>query len=229
MIVLALQHVTKARGKGARAVEALREVNLQLPLGEILLIEGPSGSGKTTLLTVAAGLLTPDEGRVIIAGERIDHYDPVRRAAMRANSVGFVFQRANLLESLTVLENILLAGAVASMSKTECEAEARQLLDKLDIATLADRYPSTLSGGEEHRVALARGVIHRPVVVFADEPTGNLDATTGDLVADALRELASSHGVAILLASHDRRLRRIANRSLNLVDGRLVASPEESA
>jgi putative ABC transport system ATP-binding protein len=229
LTALILEHVSKTRGEGVRAVTALRDVSLRLDPGEILMLEGPSGSGKTTLLTVAAGLLTPDTGTIEIAGERIDLRAPAQRAAVRARSIGFVFQRANLLEGLTVRDNVLLAGAVAGMNRDECELQTQNLLDLLDIAALADRYPSTLSGGEEHRVAVARGVVHRPVVVFADEPTGNLDDASGRLVADALAGLASAFGVAILLASHDARLRRIADRHLVLVDGQLLANGGEDA
>ena len=228
MIALALHDVSKTLGQGARATQALKGVSLQLSPGEILLLEGPSGSGKTTLLMVAAGLLTPDSGSVELAGERIDNLDPAHRATMRAGRIGFVFQRANLLEQLTVRDNIQLAGVAAGIPKNQCKAELEQLLETLGISGLADRYPATLSGGEEHRVALARGVIHRPAVVFADEPTGSLDAAGGVRVADALRDFADSHGVAVLLASHDRRLRRITHRSLNLVDGRLLADRRQA-
>lgn len=225
MSALVLDGVTKTRGIGPRAVRALRDVSLQIEPGEVVLLEGPSGSGKTTLMTVAAGLLTADSGSVTIGDTRIDTLEPRDRAAVRARDVGFVFQRANLLETLTVLENAMLAGAIAGLSREDCAARAGALLEELGIAELADRFPATLSGGQEHRAALARGLVHRPRIVLADEPTGNLDSESGRAAATALRELASRHGVAVLVATHDPRLREIADRVLTLVDGQLA--PEQ--
>ena len=219
MSSLELRGVGKTRGSGRQAVRALSDVNLRLEPGELVLLEGPSGSGKTTLLSVAAGLLTPDEGTVTLAGHELGPLSPAARRTVRARHVGFVFQRANLLEGLCVRDNVALAGALAGMPRDRAEAEADRLLAALGIAELFDRSPSHLSGGEEHRVAVARALVHTPAVVLADEPTGNLDSASGRSVAEALRSLAAHS--AVLVASHDTRLHPFATRRLWIEDGRL--------
>ncbi|MBI6545809.1 MAG: ATP-binding cassette domain-containing protein, partial [Cyanobacteria bacterium NC_groundwater_1444_Ag_S-0.65um_54_12] len=170
--ILELRAVHKMRGAGARAVPALRGVSLAIAPGELVLLEGPSGSGKTTLLAVAAGLLTPDAGQVFLAGARFDSESSSRRRENRASKIGFVFQRANLLSELTVWQNIMLGAVLAGLPRSLAKLEVEHLLTTLSIATLATRRPSELSGGEEQRVAVARALIHRPVVILADEPTG---------------------------------------------------------
>ena len=221
MSVLELQGVTKRRGKGIQSVRALRGVSLSLEPGEVVLIEGPSGSGKTTLLTLAAGLLSPDDGEVSLAGANLAALSPGERRAHRARNVGFVFQRANLLDGLTARENVLIAAALAGIPHERAQSEAAHLLEALGIAALADRATRTLSGGEEHRVAIARALVHRPAIVFADEPTGNLDGVSGRAVAEALTRLARDGGVAVLIATHDARLRGYATRRVRIVDGLL--------
>jgi len=218
---LSLAGVHKDRGTGARARPVLRGIDLEVAPGEVLLVEGPSGGGKTTLLSVAAGLLRPDRGEVWLAGSRLDTASPAGRRGIRSRHVGFVFQRANLVEGLTVLENVAVAGAIAGMGRGEAIASALVLLGRLGLDALADRPVHTLSGGEEHRVALARALVHRPTVVFADEPTGQLDRASGQEVARALADQARALGVAVLIASHDPRLRPIAHRRLWMEDGTL--------
>jgi putative ABC transport system ATP-binding protein len=216
--------VWKRRGRGARAVEAVRGASLEVAAGELVLLEGPSGAGKTTLLLIAAGLLAPDRGEATLAGEALAPLGAAGRRALRARACGFVFQRANLLDRLTVRENVLLAAGLAGLPRPLARARAEALLARLGLAAVADRLPATLSGGEEQRVAVARALVHRPAVVLADEPTGELDAASGRAVATALAELAREEHVAVLVATHDARLRPFASRRAWMADGALVPS-----
>lgn len=221
MTALKLDQVSKSRGRGRRAVMALRGVSFEAGGGDIVLMEGPSGAGKTTMLTVAAGLLTPDEGRVFLAGRALSEMSAAERRAHRARKVGFVFQRANLLDGLNARENILLAAVLARVERREADDHARRLMAAIGIDELGDRRPDELSGGEEHRVAVARALVHNPSVVFADEPTGNLDSVSGRAVAEALASLARERGVCVIMASHDSRLREFATRRLWMEDGEI--------
>jgi putative ABC transport system ATP-binding protein len=197
-------------------------VTVEVQRGEQLLLAGPSGSGKTTLLAVAAGLLTPRDGEVILVGNSLPHLSQSARSRIRSQNVGFVFQRANLLSGLTVTENVMLAGRLAGMSKRGASIRAEQLLEQLGVARLSSRYPRELSVGEEQRIAVARALVHGPALVLADEPTGSLDSAAGDAVARALSEAVEKAGSAIILATHDLRLAPIAGRQVQLIDGRLV-------
>jgi len=219
---LLLVDTVKRRGKGAAEVLALAQVNLELSPGEVVLLEGPSGSGKTTLLGVAAGLLRPDSGEVWIDGQPLAGLSSAELCGLRAARVGFVFQRANLLGRLSLLDNVSLAARLAGRSAREAEAEARELLDQLGLSHLQGRRPHQVSGGEEQRTALARALVHRPRLVLADEPTANLDSKTGTRVAEQLRALATQRGAGVLIATHDQRLVPYADRSLRLEDGRMV-------
>lgn len=221
MTAMKLDHVSKTRGHGRRAVTALKAVSFEAFPGDIVLTEGPSGAGKTTMLTVSAGLLTPDQGRVFLGGRVLSEMSAAERRAHRARNVGFVFQRANLLDGLTVRENILLATVLARIVREEAEDRASQLMTAIGIDELGDRRPNELSGGEEHRVAVARALVHKPSVVFADEPTGNLDSVSGRAVAEALATLARERGVCVIMASHDARLREFATRRLWMEDGEI--------
>jgi putative ABC transport system ATP-binding protein len=222
MIVLELDRVSKTRGRGRRAVSALREISLAIRSGEFLLLEGPSGSGKTTLLGVAAGLLTPTSGGVRLAGRWLGALDHAARRALRATRVGFVFQRANLLARLSVAENVMLMGAIANGGHPAERREVLRLLAMLDVEAVADRKPRELSGGEEQRVAVARALVHHPAIVFADEPTGNLDGAAGRAVASALTVAARECGAAVLVATHDARLHPYASRRVCIEDGVLL-------
>ena len=221
MTALELLGVSKVRGEGRMAVRALREVSLRLEPGELALLEGPSGSGKTTLLAVAAGLLRPDAGEVRIGGQVLPLGDVEARRRLRARSIGFVFQRSNLLPGLTALENVLVQAALAGLGAGEAERRARELLEALGVAHLAGRLTGGLSAGEEQRFAVARGLVHAPLVVLADEPTASLDGPAGRSVVEALLALGRERGAGILVATHDHRLAPFATRRLRLADGRL--------
>jgi putative ABC transport system ATP-binding protein len=225
MSALELCCVSKRVGSGAHAISAVREVSLALASRDVVLLEGPSGAGKTTLLTLAAGLLTPDGGEVVLGGARLRALAPGAVRGLRARAVGFVFQRANLLSALTVRENVLIAAALAGLSRGEAEARADRLLDRLGLGAVGSRLPERLSGGEEQRVAVARSLVHGPLVVLADEPTGSLDGASGRAVAETLAELARESGAAVLVATHDQRLRDLASRRLHMSDGRVAPCP----
>jgi len=221
MSALVLEGIVADRGAGHRRVHALRGVDLRLDPGEIVLLEGPSGSGKTTLLAVAAGLLTPVRGEVTLDGQRLGALSPAAVRDLRARRVGFVFQRANLLDRLDVHGNVVLAARLAGLHGAEADTRSAALLERLGIGPLARRRTDALSGGEEHRVAVARALVHDPAVIFADEPTASLDGQTGHAVAEALAALARDRGAAVLVATHDPRLERFATRRVRIVDGRL--------
>ena len=221
MTVLVMDGVSKTRGGGAHATQALRDASLSVASGEVVLLEGASGAGKTTLLAVAAGLLTPDTGRVLLAGRSLAELAPAERRRHRARAVGFVFQRSNLLEHLTAWENVLLMALLAGGSAGDARRATDEVFEQLDIGHLAARPPGELSGGEEQRVGVARALVHRPALVLADEPTGNLDGTAGRIVAEALASCANARGTAVLVATHDARLEPVATRRVPIVDGRL--------
>jgi len=214
-----LKDVSKARGRGPHATPALIAVSLRLEPGEVMALQGPSGAGKTTLLSVAGGLLEADGGEVVLAGRRLGERSVDR--AHRARSVGFVFQRPNLLSRLTVRENVLLAGALAGMVTDEAEREAAKLLLALGLEDLGHRLPEQLSGGQEQRCAVARALVHRPAVLLADEPTGSLDSKSGALVAERLLSIAKERGTAVIIATHDEKLAARCERRVLIVDGRL--------
>jgi putative ABC transport system ATP-binding protein len=226
---LVLESVVKSRGCGRQAAPALRGVSLAVEPGELVLLEGPSGAGKTTLLALAGGLLTPDEGRVRVAGQDLSGLGSAGRARLRARLVGVVFQRASLLERLSVLDNVRLCAALAGLDPRAAEQETRGLLERLGIGALAERRPSQLSGGEEQRAAVARSLVHRPALVLADEPTACLDGASGRGVAEALATLARERGAAVLVATHDARLAPFATRRVLLCDGRVVEPAARAA
>jgi putative ABC transport system ATP-binding protein len=219
---LELIGVSKTRGAGRHAVRALADASLTVAAGEFVLLEGPSGSGKTTVLALGAGLLSPDGGEVILAGQSFSGLGAAVLRRRRAEQVGFVFQRANLLPGLTSRQNVMLASLLAGVPPAESERRSDELLDALGVAALSSRSPADLSGGEEQRVAVARALVHRPAVVLADEPTANLDWAAGQVVAEKLRALARERGSAVLVATHDPRLEAYSDRIVRLADGRVA-------
>jgi putative ABC transport system ATP-binding protein len=216
------------------ALEILRGISLAVHPGESLAILGASGSGKSTLLGLLAGLDAPSAGEVRLLGENIGQLDEDGRAALRAGRVGFVFQSFQLLPALTALENVLLPlelnPAHAALSGAELTARARDALDQVGLQARARHYPHQLSGGEQQRVAIARAIVDRPVVLFADEPTGNLDAETGARIIDLLFGLAGTgtedadraRAAALVLVTHDPALADRCDRIVHIRDGVLA-------
>jgi putative ABC transport system ATP-binding protein len=223
--VIRLDGVSKTYQAGAPP--ALAGVSLSVAAGEVVAIMGPSGSGKSTLLNLVAGLDRPSTGQVAIAGRRIDRLSESALARFRARHVGIVFQFFNLLDDLTVQDNVLLPAQLAGASRRQARARAGELLDRMGIAQYRDTYPARMSGGQRQRVAIARALVNAPELLLADEPTGALDSTTGHEIAGLLREV-NAGGQTLVLVTHDRSLaRRFAARTVQLVDGQLVSQGAE--
>jgi putative ABC transport system ATP-binding protein len=198
----------------------LEDVNLEIRAGESVALIGPSGAGKTTLLALLAGLDQPSAGKVWLCGEDLTALDEDGRARLRGKHVGFVFQSFHLVPSLTALENVMLPLELAG--DPQAEASAREVLASVGLSQRVAHFPKQLSGGEKQRVAIARAFVTRPDVLFADEPTGNLDTASGDRVADLLFGLNSQAKTTLVLVTHERKLAGRCDRILEIVGGRLV-------
>jgi putative ABC transport system ATP-binding protein len=214
------REVSRRYGEGETAVDALAGVSLEIEPGRLTAVMGPSGSGKSTLMHILAGLEKPTSGTVAIAGEPITSMDDNALTLLRRRHVGFVFQFYNLLPMLTAEENVWLPLAVAG-EKVDA-AWLTELTTKVGLVDRLDHRPAELSGGQQQRVAVARSLIARPTVVFADEPTGNLDTTSSADILALLREMCSGYGQTIVMVTHDPRAAAIADRILFLLDGRVV-------
>jgi putative ABC transport system ATP-binding protein len=219
-----LDGVEKVYRTGKLAYPALRGVDLTIEEGEMVAIVGPSGSGKTTLLGLLAGLDRPTAGTVYLDGEELGALDEDARARMRAEKIGFVFQSFQLIPTLTALENVQVP---LELRGEAANGRAADLLARVGLQDRGDHYPAQLSGGEQQRVALARAFSTRPKVLFADEPTGNLDARTGAGVIDLMVELNRDLGTTLVLVTHDLDLAARARRTIRLADGRIVADTAE--
>jgi putative ABC transport system ATP-binding protein len=213
--------VQRAYRSGADDVRVLEDVGLAVHAGELVLLVGPSGSGKTTLLSILAGLLRPDAGRVVLAGERIDGADELCVARVRRRSVGFVFQTFQLFEALSARDNVAEVLGLRGLPIAAARREAGQLLAALGLAERSSHLPSQLSSGQKQRVAIARAFAGGPRVIFGDEPTAALDGTTAREVMELLRAQVTGERCA-LIVTHDLRLRRYADRVLALDQGRLT-------
>jgi putative ABC transport system ATP-binding protein len=217
--------VTRRYGEGESAVEALRGVTLEVPAGQFTAVMGPSGSGKSTLMHLLAGLDTPTSGAVTIGGEDITAMGDKQLTKLRRKHIGFVFQSFNLLPTLTAEENILLPLSIAGRKAPRAELDA--LIARVGLDERRSHRPSELSGGQQQRVAIARALISRPTVLFADEPTGNLDSTSGGEILALLREAVELDGQTTLMVTHDPRAAAVADRVVFIADGRLVADLAE--
>jgi putative ABC transport system ATP-binding protein len=218
--VIRLDGVTKTYQAGAPP--ALDEVSMSVAAGEVVAVMGPSGSGKSTLLNLIAGLDRPTSGTVTVAGRRIDNLGEAALARFRARHVGIIFQFFNLLDDLTVQDNVLLPAQLAGASRRQARARARELLERMGIEQHRDDYPARLSGGQRQRVAIARALVNSPELLLADEPTGALDSTTGQEIGGLLREL-NAGGQTLVLVTHDPALaERYAARMVHIVDGRVA-------
>lgn len=216
MEVLRAENISRIYCQNAVSLQALHRVSVTIQKGEFVAILGRSGSGKSTLLNILAGLDKPLEGKVYIDGTDIFHLSEEKRTLLRREKIGFVFQAYELLYSLTVTENIRLP---------ELEANADyvgELLEALGIRQYETCYPDQLSGGEQQRVAIARALINHPPILFADEPTGNLDSKTERIVIDLLKNLAEKYGISILMVTHNEDLVKDADRVIRLEDGEIV-------
>ena len=218
--VIQFDGVTKIYQAGSPP--ALADVSLTVSAGEAVAVMGPSGSGKSTLLNMIAGLDKPTSGTVTVAGQRIDKLGEAALARFRARHVGIIFQFFNLLDDLTVEDNVLLPAQLAGVSKRKARARALELLDRMGIAGHRNAYPARMSGGQRQRVAIARALVNEPELLLADEPTGALDTANGQEISALLRQLSDS-GQTIVLVTHDAALaRRLAVRAVRIVDGRVA-------
>jgi putative ABC transport system ATP-binding protein len=214
---LELDGVSRAYGGGRARVEALRGVSLAAAAGELVCVMGPSGCGKSTLLALAGGLERPDSGSVLIDGQLLG-YTARERALRLQRQVGFVFQELNLLRDLTAIENVALSLELAGVSRRKAHDGAAEALDRVGLADLAGAFPADLAGGEQQRVAIARGLIGERRLLLADEPTGALDSLTGELVMRLIRARCES-GVTAVIATHDAGVAAFADRVIFLRDG----------
>ena len=199
----------------------MHDVSLEIGLGESVAVTGASGAGKSTLLALLAGLDLPTAGKVWLAGQDLTVLDEDGRARLRAQRVGFVFQSFHLIPSLTALENVMLPLELAG--RADARRGARAALEQVGLQARLGHYPRQLSGGEQQRVALARAFVGRPQVLFADEPTGNLDAVTGERIGELLFELNASSGTTLVLVTHERSLAERCARTLRMEAGRVLA------
>ncbi len=221
MTVLEAHDVSKIYREGPHEVPALRGVSLTVARGEIVAVEGPSGSGKTTLLCVLGCLLTPTGGRVIIDGREVNPQRPAQLRELRQRSIGFVFQQFNLFGALTASENVQYGLNLKGWTGPKARQEAERVLDAVGLGDRKDFRPRDLSGGQRQRIAVARALAGPSGVILADEPTGNLDSENGTRVLDLFRDLARSEGRALVIVTHDPRVRTIADRVVTIRDGRL--------
>jgi putative ABC transport system ATP-binding protein len=203
---------------------ALRGATFAIDAGEIVAVMGPSGSGKSTLLHCLAGILVPDSGEITFAGARLDTLPETARSALRRDRFGFVFQFGQLVPELTAQENVALPLLLAGVSRPAAMAEADGWFDRLELAGLQRRRSGELSGGQAQRVALARGLVGRPEVLFADEPTGALDSLTGEQVMNLLTATAREQGTTVVLVTHEPRVAAYADREVIVRDGKVISA-----
>jgi putative ABC transport system ATP-binding protein len=227
--VVRLRDVTKTYGVGAAKTQVLRGVSFDIDQGELIALVGQSGSGKSTLLNIIGGLDQPDAGEVEVLGIDTLRADDAKRAHMRNESIGFVFQAFNLLDHLDVVHNVMLPGSFSKAQKAKADVErAREALRKVGLSDFAHRRPGELSGGQKQRVAIARALFGSPRILLCDEPTGNLDSETGKEVIDFFRELNAKDGVTLLIVTHERRISSVAKRVIAMRDGLIVETTDEA-
>ena len=225
--MLIAEQLEKTYRSGGRPLAALRNVSFRIDAGETVAVVGPSGSGKTTLLGLLAGLDRPSGGRVLLEGTDLGALPEDGRARLRRERIGFIFQSFQLIPTLTARENVAvpldLAGAPGGA------AAADELLRRVGLEGRGHHYPAQLSGGEQQRVAVARAFIHRPAILFADEPTGNLDAATGHRIIELMMDLNRERGTTLVLVTHDPELAARARRVIRLADGAIVSDARSGA
>jgi putative ABC transport system ATP-binding protein len=222
-----LRDASRAYGQDSTLVQALDAVDLRIGRGEFVAVFGPSGSGKTTLLQLLGALDRPTAGSVHFEGQPLERLGDSALAELRLRAMGFIFQQFNLIPTLNAAENVEAALAPLAMSRVERRERAREQLEAVGLAPRVQHLPTQLSGGEQQRVAIARALARSPRVVLADEPTGNLDTRSGEMVMDLLARLHSELGITLVLVTHDEWIAERADRVLRLADGRLDNDSEE--
>jgi putative ABC transport system ATP-binding protein len=225
--MIELHGVSKTVPSGAGSLTILHRLDLAIDRGRVVAITGPSGSGKSTLLGLVAGLDAPSEGRILLDGVDITALDEDALARLRGVRVGIVFQFFHLLPSLTAFENVLVPMEIAGVRRPQ--QRARALLAEVGLEARGHHYPSQLSGGEQQRVAIARALANDPPILLADEPTGNLDSTTGQQIIDLMLSINRQRGTTLVLVTHDPDLAAVADMSVALRDGRVVRAADQNA
>ena len=224
--MIELRGVSKTVQSGDQPLTILHPLDFVIPAGTFLAVVGPSGSGKSTLLGLLAGLDAPSAGQILVNGIDITALGEDELAKLRGETIGFVFQFFHLVPSLTAFENILVPMEIAR--RPDAVPRARQLLDEVELSNRGHHYPSQLSGGEQQRVAIARALANDPPIVLADEPTGNLDSTTGGHIMELLLNVRRARESTLVLVTHDAELASLADTQLTLRDGRPVGAPAEA-
>ena len=219
--IIRLKNVWKTYKMGENLVHALQGMNLDIHLGEFLAIQGPSGSGKSTSMNLVGCLDIPTKGEIYLEGQNISKLSESNLAQIRGRKIGFIFQKFNLIETLTALENVMLPMTFQGIAEEKRYARAKKLLTQFGLADRMDHKPNELSGGQQQRVAIARSLAVDPPVILADEPTGNLDSKTGKDVMEVLKQL-NKQGKTIVLVTHDDTLARMAKRIVFLHDGKII-------
>jgi len=223
MSVLEVKHVTKTFGHNTNEVTVLTDVNFTAAAGEVSLVIGPSGSGKSTFLTIAGGIQTPTDGDVVVQGNGLAQLSGKARDALRLNHIGFILQAYNLVPYLTVKDQFALVDRVKPKGNLSA-TDLRHLLGKLGISQLINQYPAELSGGQTQRVAIARALYQNPDIILADEPTAALDSERVKVVGQLLHDLAKEHNKAIVVVTHDLRLKEFADKTYAIMDGKMTVA-----
>lgn len=220
---ISIKGLKKDYNVGAGEVHALRGIDMEIACGEFVCIAGKSGSGKSTLLNLVAGLESPTDGSINVLGQRIDRMSEIERIRFRRSHIGFVFQSYRLLPQYTAIENVALPLMLRGVEKRERERRALEALDMVGIAKCARQRPAQMSGGEQQRAGIARSIITSPAIVMADEPTGNLDTATGEMVLTLFQKLFRQNGTTLMIVSHDDDdMPRHVDRTIRLSDGALI-------
>lgn len=219
MSILSAKNVSKTYQSGSRKLTVLDQVNFEIKAGESIAIVGPSGSGKTTLLGLCAGLDSASEGSVVLQGNAFEKLNEDQRASVRNQHVGFIFQNFQLLPTLTALENVMVP--LELKKRKDAKEKAKILLEKVGLGDRMTHYPNQLSGGEQQRVSIARAFANEPKILFADEPTGNLDTETGEMIEDLIFEMNKEQGTTLVLVTHDPELAKRTNRIIRIKGGKI--------
>ena len=220
--MITVKNLRKVYKVGNEKVVALDNVNLEIEKGEFCCIVGTSGSGKSTLLNQLAGLEKPTKGSVVINGENISKMDEKKLAVFRQNNIGFIFQAYNLMPTMTAVENVAFPLMFQGVKKSVREKKARAILKEMQLKDRMNHKPTELSGGQQQRVGIARAFVGQPSVIFADEPTGNLDSKTTEQVMDMLMEISEKNNITFVMVTHDPELAKKAKRVVTLVDGKII-------
>ncbi|MEL6966452.1 MAG: ABC transporter ATP-binding protein [Pseudomonadota bacterium] len=226
--VFVMKGVERTYGSGGSALTVLKDADFSIQPGELVALVAPSGAGKSTLLHLAGLLEMPTAGSISLCGTECGHLNDHARTRMRRLDIGFIYQFHHLLPELSALENITLPQLIAGIKKTAAQAHAKALLDELGLSARADHRPGQLSGGEQQRVAIARAVANKPKLLLADEPTGNLDPATSDVVFAALMDLVRATNLAALIATHNHALAARMDRIVTIKDGKIVSAAVDS-